>query len=70
MIIGVLVIGFIVSATMFVAALALSYPVWVAVLVYAGTGSLILIAGGAALALLSDDTSSDGSLHNTEPYQV
>ncbi len=59
MIIGVLVIAFIISATMFSAALALSYPVWLAALVYAGTGSLLLIAGGALLALLPDDTSSD-----------
>lgn len=59
MIIGVLVIAFMISATMFSAVLALSYPVWLAALVYVGTGSFVLIAGGALLALLPNDTSSD-----------
>ena len=67
MIVGLILLGSVIGAGSALAALILGQPVWVALLIYSGTGVASVLAGAALVALRATPGDREAA---AEPYRL
>lgn len=66
MVVAILVLGFLAGSSLFATALAMALPLWIALLAYMCGGSVAVLLGAAALALLPSRRDRAGSMGAAE----